>query len=253
MGAYSQTSAGTYDWECPVGVFSVTVALWGAGGGGSAGYDYTGPATPYGGGGGGGGEYAIKAVSVTPGNHYSIVVGLKGSGGTTNKANGTDGANSTFASTTVVAIGGKKGYWSGTWTSAGGAGGTGGTGDTTYRGGNGYQGGNPWRGGGGGSSAGTDTLGGDAYQSGGGTAPSGGGNGGAGGNGATAGTAPGGAGGGGGIGNPTHYDGANGADGKVSLTWTDPSLLKYMGVSLANLSKVLSEPVANVKKLMGIG
>ena len=62
-GQIAFTTPGTYNWECPVGVTSVSVVCVGAGGTGGA----------YG---GSGGSLAYKNnISVTPGNVYPIVVG----------------------------------------------------------------------------------------------------------------------------------------------------------------------------------
>ena len=71
-----ETFSSSTTWNAPTGVTSVTVECWGGGGGGGR---ATGnPAT---GGGGAGGSYALKQVSVTPGNTYTITVGTGGAGG----------------------------------------------------------------------------------------------------------------------------------------------------------------------------
>lgn len=112
-------TAGTYHWTCPTGITSVMVECWGGGGTGGSGSSTNG-----GGGGGGGGEYAAEAaLSVTPGNMYTIVVGAHS-------------ANSTFNSTSVVAHAGSAG--SGV---TGGAGGTGSSNTTHHNGGAGGTGG----------------------------------------------------------------------------------------------------------------
>lgn len=73
------------------------------------------------GGGGGGGETVLKyPVTVVPGNTYSVVCGTAGAGRTGSSGDGTAGGNSTFNSTSVVALGGAGGA------NVGGAGGAGG-------------------------------------------------------------------------------------------------------------------------------
>ena len=130
------TTAGTYSWVAPSGVTSVATVVVGGGGGAAA----------YGGGGGGGLGYKNN-YSVTPGNSYTVVVGAKGVRGGYGSTV-TDGSQSYFVSTGVVAgYGGTKGSNSGGGTiSAGGSysgdgGGTGG-GGRSYGGGGaaGYSG-----------------------------------------------------------------------------------------------------------------
>lgn len=87
------STAGSFTWTAPTGIYSVQVECWGAGGGGSIGNA--------GGGGGGGGAYARSVVNVTPGTGYAITVGAGGSTDVNSNGN-----NSTFATTTVVADGG---------------------------------------------------------------------------------------------------------------------------------------------------
>jgi len=87
------TSSGTF--TVPAGVSGITVEAWGAGGGGS---DVTRKWIR--GGGGGGGAFASSIISVSPGETYVISVGQGG-------AADTDGGNSSFNSTTVVAAGGE--------------------------------------------------------------------------------------------------------------------------------------------------
>lgn len=112
-------------WTCPAGITSIVVECFGAGGGGSTAV-----------GGGGGGAYALKSLTVVPGNMYSVAVG-------TSAAN-SNGGDSTFDSTACVAQGGR----SGTNGSAGGAAASS-TGDTTRNGGNGSVGAGTQAGGGG--------------------------------------------------------------------------------------------------------
>ena len=121
------TTAGTFSWVAPTGVTSVAVVVVGGGGGSTNGI---GPAA-------GGGELRYKNnISVTPGNSYTVVVGVGGTGGFgAPYTYGTSGGQSYFSSTSTVRAFGGIAPSSGT---VGGAGGSGGTGDG---GGNGGQGG----------------------------------------------------------------------------------------------------------------
>ncbi len=135
-------------WTAPAGITSVDVAVWGAGGG--SGY--------YSGGAGGGGAYSRKnAISVTPGNSYTVTVGAGG--------NETVGGDSWFSATNVVlAKGGGLGVYGfngGGPPCTGGAGGSAaaGVGDVKYSGGNGGTGdcyGGMGAGGGGGAGSSSD-------------------------------------------------------------------------------------------------
>lgn len=111
-------------WTCPSGVTSALVECWGAGGGGTNGS-----------GGGGGGAYSRKTVSVTPSTGYAIQVGVS--------AANTDGEDSTFDSTVVVAKGGLSGGNGGTGGQAGDC-----TGDQAYSGADGDAGSGSKHGGG---------------------------------------------------------------------------------------------------------
>ena len=129
------TTAGPTSWTCPANVYTAYVSCWGAGGGGGEGPNNNA------GGGGGGGAYASSTISVTPGTIYSIYVGIGGPAATVNNTDGTSGENSTFATTTLVAEGGKFGYAANTGGAGGNttvsvgqverAGGTGGAGQNT--------------------------------------------------------------------------------------------------------------------------
>ena len=122
-GQTAYTGAGTYSWVCPADVYYVNVVAVGAGGGGIAG-------SSAGGGGGGGGLGWINNYAVTPGNSYTVVVGLGGDGGST----AVDGGDSYFVSTaTVCGFGGKR--------AVGNVGGSGGTCFPSTQGGNGGNGG----------------------------------------------------------------------------------------------------------------
>ncbi len=135
---------GTYTWVCPSGVSAVDVALWGGGGGGSDGNGTKG------GGGGGGGAYAAStAVAVTPGNSYTIVVGVGGAGAVYSAGVATDGGISTFNSTTVKADKGLAGLNDGTKGNGGTTANS--TGTVKYAGGNGGATATGYGGGGGGA------------------------------------------------------------------------------------------------------
>ena len=236
---YTYSTAQSFNWTAPIGTTSVTVQAWGGGGGGAnGGYVY----------GGGGGAYASSVVSVTPGTTYLVTIGGAGSGGAASTYNGPNnvgnaGGNSLFSNSTgttnyVLAAGGAGGG-----ASAGGAGGSTSASIGTYlasggAGGPGLASGTYDRlGGGGGSSGGysgsissqTPITGNTSTNNIGGTAVS---NGGAGGNdnalaSSFNGVNPGGGGAGGsfeggnGAYNKTLKDaGADGAAGKISLTYT---------------------------------
>lgn len=178
----TKTSAGTYEWECPERVYSLTVELIG---GGAPGVGSPAGSTQKGGG-GSGGQYVIKTITVTPGTNYSYVVASARSG---TSGNGSNGYDSSFGGSIVLAKGGIPG--NGT---TGGIGSTsGGIGDIVYSGGNGANAGtNP---GGGGGGAGTSGNGNNAILNEGGTSKS----------------QFGGAGGDGGINNLSHYNGYAGS------------------------------------------
>ena len=75
----SYTTPGSYTFTVPAGVTSVTATVVGGGGGGG-GAGHFGD-THEGHGGGSGGYYSNQAVSVTPGQQISVVVGAAGCGG----------------------------------------------------------------------------------------------------------------------------------------------------------------------------
>ena len=133
-GQVAYTTPGTYSWTAPAGVSSVSVVAIGGGGGNTVPWsDYSSGLR----GGSGGGELRWKNnITVIPGNSYQVVVGGPGQYGTSNGGvTSTNGGNSSFNSTTVLANGGGRGPN----TTSGGVGGSGGTGDG---GGNGGAGGN---------------------------------------------------------------------------------------------------------------
>ncbi len=200
-GQTTQTFNANGTFIVPPGVTSITVEAWGGGGG----TRNDGTARR---GGGGGGAYARSVLAVIPGQSYNVTVGAGGV-----PANpGQSGGNSSFG-TSVIAAGGAGGD------NAGGAGGTVGasTGTFRYAGGNGANRGNPV-GGGGGGSAFTNANGNNGAVPTGGTGSGKGGNGGNDGQPGNDGLEPGG--GGGGRGNNGSSGGA-GADGLVTVTYTN--------------------------------
>jgi len=150
------TNIGTFSWTAPQYVTSVDYLIVGGGGGGGAAYD-TGSA-----GGGGGGLALTGSISVTPGTTYSIMVGDGGIGGAgtlissvRGENNGNDGLHSSFS--TIIALGGGKGYKSRAANGSAGLGGSASNNNVAPTGGNGAGnrvGGEDGGGGGGNTSAG---------------------------------------------------------------------------------------------------
>jgi len=93
-------------WTCPLGVTSITVECWGAGGGsGSCDTCFTGGCYPIAGSGGKGG-YNKQIISVIPGNNYTITIGNGGSAGIfRTSTNGQSGGSTSFNGV-VIALGG---------------------------------------------------------------------------------------------------------------------------------------------------
>lgn len=154
------TFTSTTTWVAPAGVTSIQVSTW-AGGGGSG--DLGGSVA---GGGGGGGAYSgLNALTVIPGNSYTVTVGI---GGTAASAGGSGGAggDSWFSTSgTVLAKGGGAGITGSTGGAAGVGGATAsGIGDIKHAGGDGAHG--APGGGGGGGGAGTTADGGAGSTSG---------------------------------------------------------------------------------------
>jgi len=207
----TQTFTASGSFTVPAGVTSITVQCWGAGGGGS-----TIKANGKGGGGGGGGAYSSSEIAISPGT-YPVVVGA---GGNPNS----NGENSSFNSTFVVAAGGKGGAYD---SETAGVGGSSSIGDTKHAGGNGANG-NWWgsNSGGGGGSAGSTGNGGNASGTSAGNGTNlNGGNGGTGVSGSqdgNTGNTYGGGGSGAVTNNKTNRNGGNGANGLVVITWTVP-------------------------------
>jgi hypothetical protein len=135
-GQQAYTTAGTYSWTAPAGVTTVSVVCVGGGGsGGSQVFPKTG--------GGGGGLGWKNAISVVPGQSYTVVVGVGGPNGSSGP-----GGNSYFINlSTVAGLGGAGGDTGGAGGSfAGDGGASGGNGgvpilSTNFSGGGGGAGG----------------------------------------------------------------------------------------------------------------
>jgi hypothetical protein len=105
-----------------------TIEAIGAGGGGGK-----GDGNGFGCGGGGGEWRKTTNVTLTPNGTMAYTIGTAGTAGTT--GNGGNGSNTTVMSTTLIAVGGSGGVYSGAAVLTGAAGGTGGTGGTGNSGG----------------------------------------------------------------------------------------------------------------------
>ena len=249
MGTQTYTS-GSGNWTCPAGVTLVTVELWGGGGQGGC-----SSSTTYSAGGGGGGEYRKHVLAVSAGD-YAYVCGAGGSTAAVGDNDGQDGANSTFNSTSVIAVGGKGGKKSSVRT--GGLAGTGGTGTAAnYDGGAGYTGvgTSNAKGGGGGGSGGTANTGNTATSQTAAAAVTNGGIGGTGGGNHLDGVAPvsgpgGGGGGAGHITGTTNTKGGAGYSGKCKLTWVDTSNIPVTTETLSFAEVVTVTPSAFVRLLL---
>jgi hypothetical protein len=217
------STPGTYLWECPGDVTSLTSAeCWGAGGGSGSGPGTGGGPTPTGFGGGGGGGYSkVTGTTVVPGTQYTLTVGTGGVPGVSGE--GGDGTDSSFNTSTVIAKAGTAAHGN---TQGKGGQASHGTGTTKRSGGNGGTVPTSDAGGaGGGSSAGTGSDGNDGSNSSGssgapgGSAPSGGVKGGNGQNSGVSGAAASAGGGGAGGAGAGSSIGGNGGAGEVKLTY----------------------------------
>ena len=224
----TQTFSSNGTFNVPAGITKVKVEAWGGGGGGG-----TAVAASLGGGGGGGGAYSMANLNVVPMSSPAVTVGQ---GGTS----GIGGGDSWFnTSVTMLAKGGDPGLsTSSCCSNASGGQASFGIGDIKFSGGNGGRGttASGGKGGGGGASAGTSNNGqngqnGVNVNGGPGGSPGIGTNsGGSGGYGADmagvgvvyVGTIPGG-GGGGGLGSSPLANGSSGANGKLIVTYTQPT------------------------------
>jgi hypothetical protein len=199
-------------WVVPVGVTSLLVEVWSAGGGGGGGAGVG----PFAGSGGGGGGFGSEIRTVTPGTNIGLTIGTGGAGGI-GGLNGDDGG-ATFVSNVVDGwtLFVSSGTGGGGQNGAGGVAGQGFGIDINRFGGDGFASSTPV-GGGGGGGAGSTADGSDSTGSAGGAG--GAGDGGAGG----AAASPGGVGaafGGGGAGGSGVTNGGAGADGHVRITYT---------------------------------
>ena len=228
-GLYAQqieyTTSGTF--TVPQGVTSITVECWGGGGagGGVKGKNSAG-------GGGAGGAYAIKTMSVSPGQQYTVTVGGTKTGTTSGTASANKGNPSWFGSVLTVYAEGGNGGSPALSNNSNGLGGDGLTlnsiGDIIYSGGSGYDGNRSYVWGAGGGAAGPSGPGGNANQGTGGQGNSSNGNGADGANINSNGN-PGHLYGGGGSGakeggTGTDRPGGNGAAGRVIIKWNTLSI-----------------------------
>ena len=145
VGQATFIETGTHSWICPAGVYQVSVVCVGGGGVGN-------DATNGGGAGGGGGLGWKNGISVTPGQSYTLEVGIAAAA-----SSGNDGGDSYFINATTVQGRGGQGSTNtngqpggGYVGDGGGYGGAGGAGGSTYEGGGGGAGGYTGNGGNGG-------------------------------------------------------------------------------------------------------
>jgi hypothetical protein len=228
QGVITFTSNGTF--TVPPGVTSVTYKIWAAGGGAGL------TPTPDASGGGGGGAYVqVTRSNLTPGQTYAVVVGVGGAPGSSGGASSVDGS---------TAQGGKPGVGSGTNQGFGGRGGSSTTAPfNVVASGANFSAGSSQQGGDGGAATSPDALGGGEGGGGaifgsdgspgvnGGTSPNtiggsggsvtGGDGGNQGANGVNGGAV---GGGGGGRGEGAATTGGTGANGKVEISYTCPTL-----------------------------
>jgi hypothetical protein len=106
IGETSYTTPGTYTFTIPAGVTSISAVCVGGGGGGTGDHD---------GGGGCAGALGYKNnIAVTPGASWTVTVGDRGLGGTTDNGYGNNGSESRFLDpsnlTVVSAQGGIRGF-----------------------------------------------------------------------------------------------------------------------------------------------
>jgi HYR domain len=248
QGVITFNANGTF--TVPPGVTSVTYKIWAAGGGAGL------TPAPNGSGGGGGGAYVqVTRSNLTPGTTYAVTVGTGGAPGSDGGASSVDGS---------TAQGGRAGIGSGVNQGFGGRGGssTNAPFNVVASGAN-FSAGSNQQGGDGGSSTSPDTRAGGEGGGGaifgsdgspgnsGGTSPntiggsggsvSGGDGGNLGANGANGGAI---GGGGGGKGEGASTTGGSGANGRVEITYTCPTLtsISYTNV-LCNYSSPLTETI----------
>jgi hypothetical protein len=251
------TTSGTF--TVPVGITSIDIEAWGAGG---AGGGATGNGSA--GGGGAGGGYAKKtSFTVVPGTTYTVTVGTGGTGDK-NSGNAGNASSVTIGATTYLsAVGGNGGNLaSSDNTSASGAtalstGNIGFTAPFSYYGGAGGTGvaGSPSSSGAGGSSAGTGSNGNAPIGLSGGVAVTGGGSGADGsaikGNGAN-GFIPGGGGAGATATGDKDKSGGNGANGQVIISWVCPVFSLSTTAVASPLCSTFSANVSVTGSVLGL-
>ncbi len=232
-------SAGTYTFKVPAGVTCIKVAAWGGGGGGGA---VNGQSAEKAAGGGKGGSFVrTNTFTVTPGQTYTVTVGTAGAAGTTSSQDGGDGGTSSFAGNgiNIIAAGGNGGNGINSNSNSAAGGQTGSNGTNTFTGvtqdvsasggdGSGGSTGSNYSGGGGSGAGPISPYNGDpaSNQTGGDGDPVGGGDGGNGQSGTgtgSSGSGSGGAGGGARTTNSNDYNGGEGADGQIIISWVDAS------------------------------
>jgi hypothetical protein len=219
----TQTFTNTSTFTVPTGVTQIIVEAWGGGGKGGA-VSTSGVAA----GGGGGGAYAKKVLTVTPGNTYTVNVGI---GSTTTVT--TTNSDSWFSTNATILAKGGSSVASNDAMGVSGGSSLNCIGDIVISGGNGANGIAGSYGGGGGSSAGLGAIANNATDVNGATAPTGGGKGGDGSSsnasapntGITNGSGtPGGGGGGARKDSGTTKNGGTGAKGQVIISWDEPEI-----------------------------
>ncbi|MFZ5530287.1 MAG: hypothetical protein ACOY4U_04455, partial [Pseudomonadota bacterium] len=118
-GSQKFLASGT--WVCPAGVTTAYVTGEGGGGGGGGGVGSTGA-----GGGGGSAARAVRqAVTVTPGNSYTVTIAAGGAGGASSSSGSTGGTTSFGSLVSLPGGGGGVGNGGGNGAGGGGGGGIG--------------------------------------------------------------------------------------------------------------------------------
>ena len=109
-GSTNYTTAGSYSFTVPAGIYSLTVSVIGGGGGGQYACSFGGDSGS-GAGGGSGGYYSNQVISVTPKQTISVTVGAGGSLATVSCKPGGSGGTSQISGsgiTTLTATGGNS-------------------------------------------------------------------------------------------------------------------------------------------------
>lgn len=100
-GSASYTTAGSYSFTVPAGVYNLTSALLSGAGGGGGGSVFSGDSHGAANG-GSGGYYSGQTIAVTPGETLTINVGAGGAGATSNNTGATGGTTSLLRGATVL-------------------------------------------------------------------------------------------------------------------------------------------------------